>query len=217
MEVFIIKKQSESDVITNSSSEVFIMHTDKSLEEISNILHSFTSGFQEPIKFDLEAYKKALKEKEKEDEKNEQKSPEYWNTWGYATPYGIAEDYFTDFSDEYAMARRILERLWYIDLPNRLDLEGAFNIDFGCTASEYKNFLYPGEEEKLNSVKKWIEFHTKKNLKELLTSHKYFYEVYDLKDLDGAIMLISEDDNSIPYEDFYKIESLFDAYHIHLG
>lgn len=217
MEVFIIKKQSESDVITNSSSEVFIMHTDKSLEEISNILHSFTSGFQEPIKFDLEAYKKALKEKEKKDEKEEQKNLEYWNTWGYATPYGIAEDYFTDFSDEYAMARRILERLWYIDLPNRLDLEETFKADFGCTAREYKNFLYPGEEERLNSVKMWIKFHTKEDLKELLISHRYFYEVYDLKDLDGAIMVISEDDNSIPYEDFDKIDNLFNAYHIHLG
>lgn len=217
MEVFIIKKQSESDVITNSSSEVFIMHTNKSLEEISKLLHSFTSGFQEPIKFDLEAYRKALEEKLEKGEEEEQKNPEYWDTWGYATPYGIAEDYFTDFSDEYAMARRILSRLWCIYTYNCRDLSKNFEEDFKCLPGDYSTLLYPGEKEKLDSVKKWLRKHTHKDLREILTYPRYFYESHDLSELDGAIMVISEGDNSIPYEDFDKIDNLFNAYHIHLG
>lgn len=216
MEVFIIKKQSESDVITNSSSEVFIMHTDKNLEEISNILHSFTYGFQEPIRFDLEAYKKALKEKRKREREGKENDSEYWNIWGYSTPYSIAEDNFIDFSDEYEITRKVLNELWFIggycdNLPKK------FEEYFGYPPEEYIKFLLSGEEDKLNSAKQWIKSVTGKDPKEILTCRELYYELHDLEELDGAIMVISKSDNSIPYEDFDKIDSLFNAYHIHLG
>lgn len=51
MNILVIPVQSVSDLITNSSSEVFILETGKTCEEVNTILNTFTSGFRYPEVF----------------------------------------------------------------------------------------------------------------------------------------------------------------------
>lgn len=108
-ELFLIKVQSESDVITNSSTELFIVNSDaKTSEQLDSILSKITSGYSKPKKFD---YQEFLKEKSKYDEN----SPEIW-----------------DFYDKYEWVG------WFLDLKNKKDLNTfkakiinkAANLDF---------------------------------------------------------------------------------------
>lgn len=209
MEVFIIGKQSESDVITNSSSEVFIMNTDKSPEEIVNILRTFTYGFNPNIyRFNLEEYKKALADRDPNI---------YDERFGYATPFSVAQEEFVDKKDKLACAKALVRNLWweeddiikeFCDYIGYSYDPGMWSVTLTENISDYKINL-----ENAEKVLKWFEDN----------KDKFDYDycdldcLNDLNDLDGKLMLFSEDDNSIPYEDFEKIQKLFNAERIHLG
>ena len=57
MNILVIPVQSVSDLITNSSSEVFILETGKTCEEVNTILNTFTSGFRYPEVFSLKDFR----------------------------------------------------------------------------------------------------------------------------------------------------------------
>ena len=57
MNILAIPVQSISDLITNSSSEVFILDTGKTCEEVNDTLKGFTSGFAYPEVFSLKDYR----------------------------------------------------------------------------------------------------------------------------------------------------------------
>lgn len=57
MSILVIPVQTVSDIITNSSSEVFILDTGKTCEEVDTILHTFTSGFSYPEVFSLKDFR----------------------------------------------------------------------------------------------------------------------------------------------------------------
>ena len=49
--LLVLSVQSVSDIITNSSSEVFVIDTDKTCEEVDALLDKITSGFCFPRGF----------------------------------------------------------------------------------------------------------------------------------------------------------------------
>ena len=53
--LIIIPIQSFSDIITNSSSELFVLNTNNTIQKVKEILNSITSGYQDPIIFNLES------------------------------------------------------------------------------------------------------------------------------------------------------------------
>lgn len=57
MNILVIPVQTVSDIITNSSSEVFILDTGKTCEEVNTMLHTFTSGFDYPEVFSLKDFR----------------------------------------------------------------------------------------------------------------------------------------------------------------
>lgn len=57
MNILVIPVQTVSDIITNSSSEVFILDTGKTCEEVDTMLHTFTSGFSYPEVFSLKDFR----------------------------------------------------------------------------------------------------------------------------------------------------------------
>ena len=57
MRLLVLPVQTVSDIITNSSSEVFILNTNKSCNEINTILSTFTYGFRFPEIFSLKEYR----------------------------------------------------------------------------------------------------------------------------------------------------------------
>lgn len=40
---------------------------------------------------------------------------------------------------------------------------------------------------------------------------------YDVRRLDGKVLVVSYDDNSIPYDTWDKINNLFNGWNVHLG
>lgn len=40
---------------------------------------------------------------------------------------------------------------------------------------------------------------------------------YDVRGLDGKVLVVSYDDNSIPYDTWDKINNLFNGWNVHLG
>lgn len=83
MNILAIPVQSISDLITNSSSEVFILDTGKTCEEVNTILKGFTSGF------DYREWRKKLR------------SGEIEEGWSYpGTIFEIANGWLKDPEDE---------------------------------------------------------------------------------------------------------------------
>ena len=58
MNLSIIPIQSFSDIITNSSSELFVLNTNNTIQKVKEILSSITYGYIDPIIFNLEKYNK---------------------------------------------------------------------------------------------------------------------------------------------------------------
>ena len=81
------------------------MNTDKSPEEIVNILRTFTYGFNPNIyRFNLEEYKKALADRDPN---------VYDERFGYATPFSVAQEEFIDKNDKLACAKVLVRNLWW--------------------------------------------------------------------------------------------------------
>lgn len=92
MNILVIPVQSVSDLITNSSSEVFILETGKTCEEVNTILNTFTSGFRHPEVFSLKDFREWRKKL---------RSGEIEDDWSYpGTIFSIANGWFKDPEDE---------------------------------------------------------------------------------------------------------------------
>ena len=50
----VVEIQSFSDIITNSSSELFVLNTNNTIQKVKEILSSITYGYIDPIIFNLE-------------------------------------------------------------------------------------------------------------------------------------------------------------------
>lgn len=117
----VLNVQSMSDVITNSSSELFVLFTDKSVETVDEILQGITSGVCNSEVFSLEEFRK-----------------------------------------------------WEKD-PLSVDPDDAYTFKV---------------------VDGWLDVD---------------------EDLDGAVLVFSTDENSVPWEAMEKISEIFDGYRQHLG
>lgn len=242
--VLVIPVQSISDVITNSSSEVFILEAGKTCEEVNTILNGFTSGFRYPEVFSLKEYREWRNEK--------RNNPEIEYTFDYPdTIFSIAEGWFKDPEDEEDMLdlRRdfLFDPFQTIDYGNGL-VGHRFNPDYmepiHDAFIEYLNrnwdkvdtiinsVLVKYDEEAIGSINwKTIRRHHYAFESKLEDIANEFLKAYDgpkptvwdvsdhldVRNLDGKVLVVSDDDNSIPYDTWDKINELFNGWNIHLG
>lgn len=200
MELLVCSIQSFSDVVTNSSSELFVANTDLSDSQIDEVLEAITSGYKSPFRFSLEEYRKAKSNKEEDYE-----YPWEDYLWGYCGYYSIVNGWFTDIEDEVEVCNYRLCQLNYEKYyRNKSLLYKEFIKRFG------EDFYYDGNtQEIIKFLKEW-----ENSGKELPS----WWEPRDtVQSLDGKILIISEEDNSIPYDSFDFIDDVLHAYHIHLG
>lgn len=93
MNILVIPVQTVSDLITNSSSEVFILETGKTCEEVNTILNTFTSGFSYPEVFSLKDFREWRKKL---------RSGEIEEDWSYpGSIFSIANGWFFDPQSKY--------------------------------------------------------------------------------------------------------------------
>lgn len=180
MKVSIIETHSFVDLITNSSSEVFVCNTDKSLDFVKGAL-TFTYGYKEPFVFPIEVGVLELPEKLAEKLKK-------YSSWQNA-PWD---------DDDWWEKRREAHEEAVLFFLSKL----------------------PNSEEAIKKYKEgdWGRYGDNRD-EEIARIITLIDEVigYGFDIPKGSIIIESKDDNSIPYDDWNRINRLFNAKNYHLG
>ena len=210
--LIIIPIQSFSDIITNSSSELFVLNTNNTIQKVKEILNSITSGYQDPIIFNLESYNKW-----KEDNSSVSNlESTYFNT---------VEGWLIDLDSEDSLFEYRLQAFCNIMEYNSLQVcyFKENNILF------YTEFMKFAKTIGLKSVQRFNIYreNKKEECKEffnqfeksgnILPSWWNPKEEDTVQGLNGKVLLLSCDENSIPYESFDFINEILNGYNLHLG
>ena len=208
----VVEIQSFSDIITNSSSELFVLNTNNTIQKVKEILNSITSGYQDPIIFNLESYNKW-----KEDNSSVSNlESTYFNT---------VEDWLIDLDSEDSLFEYRLQAFRNIMEYNSLEVcyFKESNIPF------YTEFMKFAKTIGLKSINSFSIYRENKEEK-----CKEFFNQFEksgntlpswwnpkeedtVQGLNGKVLLCSCDENSIPYESFDFINEILNGYNLHLG
>lgn len=229
-----IKVQSMTDLITNSSSELFQLRTDQTVEQVSEALKTMTSGYYEPVLFDLKKYREnrnKLQEMLSDIHPGKDASDEEWKEyWRKAAQ--IERD-----NPDYVVMDTIDG--WFFDPENPEDAFEVYKDYLCCRYDPNRQGLDPLQEEfrqfvadnnYLRNKNNWNPF-TEWNIKEeafdrFIASHempnpsdcaRYSYYYGSIEQLNGCILVLSNGDNSIPYDTWDAINDTFNGTNYHLG
>ena len=208
----VIPIQSFSDIITNSSSELFVLNTNNTIQKIKEILSSITSGYLDPIIFNLEKY-------------NKWKEDNSFVSNLESTYFDTIEGWFTDLDDENSLFDYRLQAFRNIMEYNSLEVcyFKESNIPF------YTEFMKFAKTIGLKSINSFSIYRENKEEKckeffnqfeksgNILPSWWNPKEEDTVQGLNGKVLLLSCDENSIPYESFDFINEILNGYNLHLG
>ena len=208
----VIPIQSFSDIITNSSSELFVLNTNNTIQKVKEILTNITSGYIDPIIFDLEKY-------------NKWKEDDSFVSNLENTYFDTVKDWFTDLDDEDSLFEYRLRAFCNIMEYNSLEVcyFKESNIPF------YTEFMKFAKTIGLKSINSFSIYRENKEEK-----CKEFFNQFEksgntlpswwnpkeedtVQGLNGKVLLLSCDENSIPYESFDFINEILNGYNLHLG
>lgn len=208
----VIPIQSFSDIITNSSSELFVLNTNNTIQKVEEILSSITSGYLDPIIFDLEKY-------------NKWKEDDSFVSNLENTYFDTVKDWLTDLDDEDSLFEYRLQAFRNIMEYNSLEVcyFKESNIPF------YTEFMKFAKTIGLKSINSFSIYRENKEEK-----CKEFFNQFEksgntlpswwnpkeedtVQGLNGKVLLLSCDENSIPYESFDFINEILNGYNLHLG
>lgn len=217
-----MKIKSITDVITNSSTEVFLLETDKTLEEVKNLLPSLTEGYKEPEILSKsggplkDVYNLGLYLVDTTQPKDIQRymygllgmSDWQWEWENEETP--MPEDF------------KEIRRLWQGYFKDNLDYinEEISKKDewFHALPTDFPDphrFLHPWDLKHLplSFLDKFLKEIWGKPIPEALRIPKELTLDYWV----GKIGFSGKGDNTIPYETWDKIYKHFGGTHFHLG
>lgn len=229
-----IKVQSLTDLITNSSSELFQLRTDQTVEQVSEILAKITSGYCEPVLFNLEEYRK---NKNKFQEMLDAITPDSDASDEEWSKYWSEEQRLKEANPSYFVMDTVEE--WFFDPEDPKDIRKVYEA-YLCN---YYDWNRKGDNELQSEFKKFVNDNNylrnkdfndpyypqnikKEAFDKFLNSHEmpdprqcgidaYYYD--SIENLDGCVLVLSCDDNSIPYETWDIINEMFDGTNYHLG
>lgn len=234
MNLIAIKIQSVSDLITNSSSELFQLRTDHTLEEVNEILDGITSGYLPPIVFKLDDYYKATELYREQEPKLREKylsgdnsdwyiyEEEVSNIYPNIKIYNTISGWFFDEKDPKQIEQAYKHYVLGIDsLYNTKSILNSIQKEFRefVIKNNYKDPDFPNWWNPYNIEDKAFEefkkIHPIPPIEELEKYAGYYGQ--NIKNLDGCILVLSESDNSIPYETWDLINTLLNGINYHLG
>lgn len=173
---------SVSDVITNSSSELFVINDkNTTLDHLKNIINPILDGYYEPFVFNLDTFRKWVESSEED------------NPTDIDACFQTIYDWFIDLEYPSGLTYYIRDTLYKLRLEDYIKLENSLLKElyaelikkYDTNYSSYKEieaFLQTYDEDKINKI---IDYLLNTNFE------------YDIRKLNGKIILLSEEENSI--------------------
>lgn len=173
---------SVSDVITNSSSELFVINDkNTTLDHLKNIINPILDGYYEPFVFNLDTFRKWVESSEED------------NSTDIDACFQTIHDWFIDLEYPSGLTYYIRDTLYKLRLEDYIKLENSLLKElyaelikkYDTNYSSYKEieaFLQTYDEDKINKI---IDYLLNTNFE------------YDIRKLNGKIILLSEEENSI--------------------
>lgn len=173
---------SVSDVITNSSSELFVINDkNTTLDHLKNIINPILDGYYEPFVFNLDTFRKWVESSEED------------NSTDIDACFQTIYDWFIDLEYPNGLTYYIMDTLYKLRLEDYIKLENSLLKElyaelikkYDTNYSSYKEieaFLQTYDEDKINKI---IDYLLNTNFE------------YDIRKLNGKIILLSEEENSI--------------------
>jgi hypothetical protein len=173
---------SVSDVITNSSSELFVINDkNTTLDHLKNIINPILDGYYEPFVFNLDTFRKWVESSEED------------NSTDINACFQTIYDWFIDLEYPSGLTYYIRDTLYKLRLEDYIKLENSLLKElyaelikkYDTNYSSYKEieaFLQTYDEDKINKI---IDYLLNTNFE------------YDIRKLNGKIILLSEEENSI--------------------
>lgn len=173
---------SVSDVITNSSSELFVINDkNTTLDHLKNIINPILDGYYEPFVFNLDTFRKWVESYEED------------NSTDIDACFQTIYDWFIDLEYPSGLSYYIMDTIYKLQLEDYIKLENSLlrelyaelikkydTVYFSC--KEIEAFLQTYDEDKINKI---IDYLLNANFE------------YDIRKLNGKIILLSEEENSI--------------------
>lgn len=173
---------SVSDVITNSSSELFVINDkNTTLDHLKNIINPILDGYYEPFVFNLDTFRKWVESSEED------------NSTDIDACFQTIYDWFIDLEYPSGLTYYIRDTLYKLRLEDYIKLENSLLKElyaelikkYDTNYSSFKEieaFLQTYDEDKINKI---IDYLLNTNFE------------YDIRKLNGKIILLSEEENSI--------------------
>jgi hypothetical protein len=173
---------SVSDVITNSSSELFVINDkNTTLDHLKNIINPILDGYYEPFVFNLDTFRKWVESSEED------------NSTDIDACFQTIYDWFIDLEYPSGLTYYIRDTLYKLQLEDYIKLENSLLKElyaelikkYDTNYSSYKEieaFLQTYDKDKINKI---IDYLLNTNFE------------YDIRKLNGKIILLSEEENSI--------------------
>lgn len=173
---------SVSDVITNSSSELFVINDkNTTLDHLKNIINPILDGYYEPFVFNLDTFRKWVESSEED------------NSTDIDACFQTIYDWFIDLEYPSGLTYYIRDAIYRLRLEDYIKLENSLLKELYTELIKKYDTNYPSYKEIEAFLQTYDEDKINKIIDYLLNTN---FE-YDIRKLDGKIILLSEDENSI--------------------
>lgn len=173
---------SVSDVITNSSSELFVINDkNTTLDHLKNIINPILDGYYEPFVFNLDTFRKWVESSEED------------NSTDIDACFQTIYDWFIDLEYPSGLTYYIRDTLYKLRLEDYIKLENSLLKELYAELIKKYDTNYPSYKEIEAFLQTYNEDKINKIIDYLLNTN---FE-YDIRKLNGKIILLSEEENSI--------------------
>lgn len=173
---------SVSDVITNSSSELFVINDkNTTLDHLKNIINPILDGYYEPFVFNLDTFRKWVESSEED------------NSTDIDACFQTIYDWFIDLEYPSGLTYYIRDTLYKLRLEDYIKLENSLLKELYAELIKKYDTNYPSYKEIEAFLQTYDEDKINRIIDYLLNTN---FE-YDIRKLNGKIILLSEEENSI--------------------
>lgn len=173
---------SVSDVITNSSSELFVINDkNTTLDHLKNIINPILDGYYEPFVFNLDTFRKWVESSEED------------NSTDIDACFQTIYDWFIDLEYPSGLTYYIRDTLYKLRLEDYIKLENSLLKELYAELIKKYDTNYPSYKE----IEAFLQTYDEDKINKIIDYLLNINFEYDIRKLNGKIILLSEEENSI--------------------